>query len=219
MFWKRKIRPEDRKQWLYEAIAAYCEPKGFELVSSKNQFRKKTPLGFQTIILSLGVLPKSTLFEVHLGIRNDAIEKLAFQFTNSLALFQRDSMTLVSSIARLQNIPYQRFEIVKATDVDPAIENVITYMEQEGLGWLEKYQSLQTIHEALNSLPLSKTKLMSNQIYRCFRGLVAAKLTNQPNYAEIEKAYDAFLIDLYIPEYQLATFEKLKNYLRNFSAN
>ena len=106
MFWKKKIRPEERKEWLYEAMAVYCEPKGFKLIPSKNQFRKETTLGFQTIILSLGTHPKSTLFEVHLGIRNDTIERTAFQFTNGLTLFQRDSMTLVSSIARLQNIPY-----------------------------------------------------------------------------------------------------------------
>lgn len=219
MFFSNKIKPEERKNWLHQQLASYSEPKGFVLLPHKNQFRRRTALGFQTMVLSTSYFDQTTIFELHLGIRNEIIEKTAFQFTNGLPLFQRDSMTLVSAISKLEGNPYQRFDIVKKEDATRAIELTINQLENFGMEWLEKYQTVKAIEQLLNQLPLEKTKYMPNQIYRCFRGLVAAKLSNAENYQELALEYSDFLNWLRAPDYQQATFKKLKNFLAGHSAN
>ncbi|MEM6321896.1 MAG: hypothetical protein AAF960_29825 [Bacteroidota bacterium] len=219
MFFSKKISPTERNNWLYERLAKHCEPKGFNLLPNKHQFRRRTELGFQTLILSTSHYDDITIFELHLGIRNEVIEKMAFQFTNGLPLFQRDSMTLVTSMGKLQGLAFQRFDIKKEADAEGAMRQVALFQETVGWGWLEKHQGAKAIHGALNKLPLEKTILMSNQIYRCFRGLVAAKLTNQFNYAELELEYRDYLKWLRAPDYQLLIFDRLRRFLKDYSAN
>ncbi|MEN1786186.1 MAG: hypothetical protein AAGF77_13780 [Bacteroidota bacterium] len=219
MFFFKRIKPEDRRNWLYDGLASYCNTNGFTLLPHKNQFRKRTELGFQTIILSTSHYDKTTVFELHVGIRNQVIEKTAFQFTNGLPLFQRDSMSLVTAIGKLEGQPYQRYDIVKKEDAEKAVEKVTEQLERFGRNWLEQHQSMASIHQLLNQLPLVKTPYMPNQIYRCFRGLVAARLVNSNNYEMIEKEYNVFLQKLSAPDYQLSIWDRLKIFLNNNSAN
>lgn len=209
----------DRKRWLYDVMAAYCEPKGFHLIPSKNQFRKTTEIGFQTIILSISGNPAYSLFELHLGIRNHAIERMAYQFTNGSASLQQDSMSLVASTAKLQNLSFQRFKIESQTDVKGAMQTLFNFLDRKGLEWLDQHQTIDQIDQALNQLPLSKSNLMPNQIYRCYRGLIAAQFNNAPNYLELESAYTDYLQQLQVADYRLHTFYQLKYFLRSYSIN
>jgi len=219
MVFSKKYDPEERKIWLYQKMANFCEPKGFILLPTKHQFRKRTALGFQTLILSTSHYEDTTIFELHLGVRNELIEKMAFQFTNGLSLFQQDSMTLVASMGKLQGQLYQRYDIKNEADAVNAVSIIVEQLEDFGLGWLEKNQSIGAIHQSLNKLPLKKTNYMPNQVYRCFRGLVAAKLANASNYVELKTAYSAYISWLEAPDHQKIAFERLKHVLEGFSAN
>ncbi len=219
MFWRRKTNPDDRKQWLYDAVGAVCEPHGFVRIPALNQFRRETAAGFETVIVSLGVEPASTLFELHVGVRNESVEELAFGYTNGSPMFRRDSMTLVASAAKLQGLSYQRFEIADLSDVDAAMATMQPFLHDVGFPWLQAHGAVEAIDEALNERPLSKTRLMPNQVHRCFRGLAAARVMERADYDELERAYDAFVRSLHAPEHQLALFDGLKQHLRTFAWN
>lgn len=210
----RKTTPEDRKRWLYAAMSSVCEPRGFRLLAAQHQFRRPTRCGFQTVIVSLSPDPSSTLFEVHLGVRHDDVESLAFGHTGGLPLFRNDSMTLVASTAKLQDKSSERFEVVAQQDADAAVKTVVEFLEGEGWDWLDAHQQLEDIHRALNPRPLRRTRLLPNQIHRCFRGLAVAQLLDDPDYDELAAAYDDFLVQIHAPEYQRKRFRDFECRLR-----
>ncbi|MEM6292287.1 MAG: hypothetical protein AAGA54_13520 [Myxococcota bacterium] len=216
MFWtrKRKAKPQDRKRWLYDAVAAVCEREGFVRIPALNQFRRENASGFECIIVSLGVLPASTLFELHVGLRNESVEELAFQYTNGSPMFRRDSMTLVASAAKLQGLEHQRFEITELPDVEAAMTTMQPFLADVAFPWLCAHRTVEAISRALNEQPLEKTRLMPNQVHRCFRGLAAARVAENTDYDALEQAYDGFVRSLHAPEHQLALFEELKQHLR-----
>ncbi len=215
----KELTAEERKEAVYAALRPAAEREGFAFLPAKNQFRKTVPEGFQTLIVSLSPYQDLTLFELHLGIRNDSIENLAFQFTNGLPLFEPDSMTLVISAGKLRGKRFARHEIKTQTDAENAVRTELQSLEKEGYAWLKNHQTLTALDRVLNDEPLRPSPLMPNRFHRCLRGLVAAKLSGREDYRSTEKEYRVVLKELSAPPYKVENYERLADFLRDYSAN
>lgn len=207
------------EKYIYTRIGQFCEPLGFTYLPLRNQFRKTTDIGFQCVIISISPYPDAILLELHLGLRNNLIEDLAFQFTNGFSEFQKDSLTLVASFGKIQGKKYLRHEIKNKVDADSALKETLHFLEKKGFAWLKRHQDLKVIDHILNEEPTEKTLFMPNQVHRCLRGLVAAKMVNREGFSFLVKAYQTRLNSLYAPSHQQEAFDRLSLFLDDYSAN
>jgi len=207
------------KKRLVHGLASRLEDKDFVYTPQWEQFRKTTSGGFQSLILSISEYPDISLFELHLGIRLNAVENLAYPFTNGLMGFQANSMTLVTPLAKLHGHAFQRFELSPGEAVDKPMEEIGKQLENGGFSFMEKYHSLEEMEKLFNRHPHHPLPLVHNQINRCLRGLVLAKLINRTDFEKLASLYRERLQVLRAPDATIHKYDRLRSYLRTYAPN
>lgn len=203
-----------------EALAPLLQAKGYDWLPRLHQFRRSTEKGFTCVILSLSPFEDRAFAEMHLGVRIDDVENLAFPFTNGLPGFQPDSMTLVTPIAQLFGQRYERFELDPQEGPAHAIQCFEQQLEMQGLAFLEQHNDLSTLEQVFNESPGERLPLVHNQINRCFRGLVMAKLKQRPVLDELAAQYGQALSEqCFAPQATLDKFDRLYAFLKHYSMN
>ncbi|HKK79430.1 MAG TPA: hypothetical protein VJ933_07355 [Phaeodactylibacter sp.] len=205
---------------IVQALRPALQQRGYVWLPRLHQFRKSTKSGFSCLILSLSTYEEASLVEAHLGLRIDDVENLAFPFTNGLPGFQPESMSLVTPIAKLFGQRYQRLSLQGPADFQRATTTFTRQMEEEGFAFLEKYGRLETLDRLLNEQPNEPVPLLHNQINRCFRAIVTAKLTQRDDFPDLVTHYADFLAEeLYAPQPTLHKYERLRQFLLHYSMN
>jgi hypothetical protein len=205
---------------IVQALRPALKQRGYDWLPRLHQFRKSTISGFSCLILSLSVYEETSLVEAHLGVRIDDVENLAFPFTNGLPGFQPESMSLVTPIAKLFGQRYQRLSLQGPADLQRATTAFTQQMEEEGFAFLEKYGRLETLDRLLNEQPNEPVPLLHNQINRCFRAIVTAKLAQRDDFLDLAAHYAEFLTQkLYAPQPTLDKYERLRQFLLHYSMN
>lgn len=207
------------KKRLVHGLVSKLRGKDYVYTPQWEQFRKPTASGFQSLILSISSYPDVSIFELHLGVRLDAVENLAYPFTNGLMGFQANSMTLVSPLAKLHGRAFQRFEIAPTGDVDAPLAEIAGQLERGGLSFLEKYNRLEEMEQLFNRHPHHPLPLVHNQINRCLRGLVLARLANRTGFEKLASLYRNRLQVLRAPDATLHKYDRLRSYLRSYTPN
>jgi len=207
------------KKRLVEGLASKLQGKDYIYTPQWEQFRKPTASGFQCLIMSISDYPDVSIFELHLGVRLDAVENLAFPFTNGMLGFQANSMTLVSPLAKLHGHAFQRFELAPTGDVDEPLAEISGQLEQGGFSFLEKYNRLEEMEQLFNRHPHHPLPLVHNQINRCLRGLVLARLTGRTDFEKLATLYRDRLQVLRAPDTTLHKYDRMRSYLRSYTPN
>jgi len=202
-----------------EALQPFLEDLDFQWYAAGQQYRRETNLGFQCVITAFTHYDDLSLLEVHAGIRLDAVENLAFPFTNGLSGFRGDSMTLVTPIARLFGRRHQRYELATTKEADEAARDIISRLESEGLSFLDRYFNLSRMDALFNEEPEKLLPYIHNAANRCLRGITLARLARRDNFDQLVRAYRQQLRLQYATENTLARFDQLVNILRNYSEN
>jgi hypothetical protein len=209
-----------QEQQLAQALHPLMRSKGYDWLPRLHQFRKSTENGFTCLILSTTAYEKESLTEAHLGIRIDHVENLAFPFTNGLPGFQPDSMSLVTPMARLFEQRYQRLPLAGEKSVEEATSQLKGQLESKGFAFLQQYSQLSQLDELLNAQPEAPVPYLHNQINRCFRAIVTAKLLQRQDFAALTEHYASLLADsLYAPEATKAKYQRLRHFLLHYSMN
>lgn len=206
---------------IYDALYSFFLNEGFELLIEKKQFRKITPTGFINVIFSISEYEKDSdvWVEVHIGGRNHQIEQIAQQFLNvNLMDFRADANTVVISTGKYNDVKYFRYKIHDSDDLHEACASIRNFMNTTGLGFLKKVSQLSEINRLLNRTPTQPSKYLYNQIHRCFKGLIAAKLTENPRYLQLIETYRKY-VHQNGTETELQNYERLVAYLQYYSAN
>lgn len=206
---------------LYYALYDFFEAEGFRLLMDKKQFRKSTPAGFVNIIFSVSEYEKDTdaWVEVHIGCRNDQIEQIAQQFLNvNLVDFRADVNTLIISTGKYNDVKYFRYKIQNDDDLADTCDAIKEFMTYSGFSFLNSVIKLSDIDRILNSFPHKPSKYLYNQIHRCYKGLIAAKLNDSPRYQQLEDIYRDYL-GKFANETEFQNYERLTTYLKYYSNN
>lgn len=211
--------PENLKESIVTQLRPFFERKGFLHLPQWEQFRKPTPTGFQAVIISLADYDDLSLLEIHLGVRQDAVENLAYPFTNGLMGFRENSMTLVTPLAKLHGHAYQRFELKDMPDMSAPLEQITEQLLKGGFSFLSKYTRIEEMEQLYNRHPKHHLPLVHNQINRCLRGIVLARLNHRTDFDQMAGIYHQRLQELRAPEVTIQKFERLRDYLRTFSEN
>jgi|GEM_PF-1434317 len=216
---RSKSGPGSLKDSIVNELRPLFEQQGFLHLPKWEQFRKPTPTGFQAVIISLANYDDLSLLEIHLGVRQDPVENLAYPFTNGLMGFRESSMTLITPLAKLHGHAYQRFELKDASDMSAPLTQIQDQLEKGGLSFLKKYTRLEEMEQLYNRHPKHNLPLVHNQINRCLRGLVLAHLNHRKDFADLATIYRERLQELRAPEVTIQKFERLRDYLRAYSQN
>lgn len=209
-----------QEQGVVDALAQKLKKHGFDWLPRLHQFRRSSAHGFSCLILSSSPANTGSIIEAHVGLRMDDVENLAFPFTNGLPGFRPDSMTLVMPMARLYDQRFQRLNLKDEKDQEAAAQLFGAQLEEAGLPFIEAHSTLSALDQLFNETPDQPLPLVHNQINRCFRGIVLAKLTQQPDLDALVQAYKLALRDrLFAPDATITKFERLAGFLRHYSMN
>lgn len=206
---------------LYYALYDFFEAEGFRLLMDKKQFRKNTPAGFTNIIFSVSEYEKENdaWIEVHIGCRNDQVEQIAQQFLNAnLVDFRSDVNTIIISTGKYNDVNYFRYKIQNDEDLTDACESIKEFMQLSGFGFLASISHVGDIDRILNLMPQKSSKYLYNQVHRCFKGIVAAKLNNSPQFDRLIEIYRSYL-SKFGNDVERANYDRLVAYLKYYGNN
>jgi hypothetical protein len=203
---------------IYQKLEDFFFEEGFELLIDKKQFRKITHDNFQNAIFSISDSNGDIWIEVNFGVRNGQIEQFAQQFLNNRINFRADANTLVTNIGKFSGQKHFRFKIRDEYDLENVIAEIKDFFATKGFNFMENASNLNEIDRILNEDPTKPCLFLYNQIHRCFKGLVAAKLVNRRDFAELMDKYRDILIFSASDE-ELLNFERMIGFLLHYNAN
>ena len=203
---------------LIEEVSPFLIKYGFDLLFAPRQFRKIHSGGFCNVIVTVGnSLP--ALAELHVGIRLDLVEQLAYQFTTGLIEYGPHSTTLITSAGRIIGQPYHRFSLEHPSDINTVAEQVRQFMQTDGFAFLEKYQRVEALDELFNASPHESSPYLTNRLHRSLRGIILARLAYRSHWERLVTNYRAQLTLRGTPEAMMQNYDRLADYLRTFSVN
>lgn len=214
------MRTNTTETKLYRLLCHFFENQKYQLLAEKKQFRKLTANGFLNVVFSITeYAPNDAWVEVHFGSHNRHIEQIAQQFlTTNLLDFRQDANTLIVSLGKYNDVKYFRYKIQNEEDLQNTCELIAAFFEQTGFAFLTNLDSVAAIDKALNATYRQPCKFVYNQIHRCFKGIIAAKLNNSPQFTELAEVYQLYLRQ-HANAHEQAQFDKLLAYLWHYSAN
>jgi len=202
----------------YQQLEEFFQSYDFNLHLEYKQFRKATQNGFQNVIFSISETQKELWIEVNFGIRYEFIEQLVQQFLNNTRGKRASANTLVISFGKFQNLKYFRFKITEEDELYQVLEEIKNFFKNRGFKFLEEAACLQKIDDLLNDMPTKPCRYLYNQVHRCFKGIIAAKLTDNHSFTTITNIYRHFLLKNASDE-ELLNYERLVSFLHFYSPN
>ena len=202
----------------YQRLESFFQLYGFDLVLDQKQFRKATQNGFQNIIFSVSETQKEFWIEVNFGVRHEFMEQIAQQFLNNARGYRPSANTIIISIGKFQDLKYFRYKVTDEEELNKILEEVKSFFEETGFNFLDKTNNLISIDDILNDSPTKSCRLVYNQVHRCFKGLIAAKLTDNSNFATITNIYRHYLLKNGTDD-DLLNYERLISFLNHYNAN
>ena len=210
--------PKSLNQSLLGQLEGFFSVHNYVSVPLYQQFRKSHSGGFIATVISAGNAWPS-FAELHLGIRVDLVEQLAYQFTSGLAEYGPHSTTLITSAGRVLGQPYFRYSLERPSDIAATVEQMKQFMDSEGFGFLEKYQRIDALDNLFNDEPHEKSPYLTNQSNRSLRGIILAKLAQREDWPQLVIGYRAQLTLRGTPGPMMQRYDRLTDYLINFSVN
>ena len=192
---------------------------GFQYIDAYSQFRKTDKMGFKNVILSISKYEEEIWIEVTLGIRKDEVERITQPFLSNSIDFQNQATTISVSLGKLNQNPYFRYKAENEEDLEVCAEELIKFMTEEGMIFLEDKNSLQELDLTFNKVPKRPILYVHNQFHRFFKGIVLAKITHNPKYDELVELYYRSLIFQKANETIQANFKRLVAFLVHYSIN
>lgn len=163
-------------------------------------------------------LPKFWI-EFSIGVRIHTVENFANPYTLTLKDYYNQSLTILTSYGRMIDQQYFRFKISNEADLQSACQQMDIFLRQTALPFLQKYSSIYKLDKLLNNYPERPSKFIYNQSHRCIKGIVIAKLSNNPYFHTLAKAYKIVLERQSLGQELMPKYLKLLACLRAFSVN
>lgn len=203
---------------LYHQIDGWISQQTFEPIPPMNQFRRVVNNGFQIIVLSsAGTSPVEV--EVFLGVRIDLVEQLAYQFTAGLSGYGPYSTTLLVPARKVIQKEIGRYTLYQEGDIEETHRQFQALMTEYGFAFLDQFSGVSALDVLYNSEPSKKQEYLTNEFHRALRGIILAKLVDRPSWLDLTEIYQAKLEKRAVPEVQLAKYQQLVSFLKNYSFN
>jgi hypothetical protein len=204
---------------LYEALSPFLAALAFIPFPKLNQYRLIGNDGFQCVIYSWSHYDELSLLEIQVGIRIDAVESLIYPLSDGLSGFGPDSMTLVTPLSKLRGKRHQRYKIESEEDVRKAAKEIVEWLREDGLPFLDRYSQLEAMDELFNDQPEKLLPYIHSAANRCLRGITLAKLTGRDDFERLVRVYRQQLQLQRAANLTLARYDQLVDLLRQYLEN
>lgn len=204
---------------LYQNLGDFFAEYEYALLPEKKQFRKSTATGFENVIVAVSNYEDEIWIEINFGIRHEQIEQIAQQFLGNLVEFREDANTLVVSVGKYNDTKYFRYKVKSQEDLQFTCDEIRTFFLSRGFDFMHQYASLQSIYRLFNDEPTKPCKYIYNQMHRCFKGLVAARLCNSERFLRLGDTYRNALMRMGATPDELFSFERMLSFLLYLSVN
>lgn len=218
-FSEKPMNPQEFEINLYERLYGFFANHEFELIPGKKQFRRPLSNGFQNVILSPSYANKEYWLEVNLGVRLHEVEYFAQQFLDNRLSYREDANTVVVSIGKLTDNKYFRYKISDQEDMEIVGAALEGFMCERGFCFLKEISTLQAVDKLFNEVPSKPSKYVYNQVHRCFKGLIAAKLNHNPKFMCLMEEYFQYLDKISTKPTLLQKFDRMASYLLHYCPN
>ena len=115
--------------------------------------------------------------------------------------------------------PYQHYPVEDEKAAPDAVQQMCSFMEQQGFGFLKQYSNAQALDTLYNQHPERKSLYLPNLFHRALRGVTLAKLAQRLDWLDLVQIYRAALMARNTPPPLMAQYDQLAHYLRTFSVN
>jgi len=156
--------------------------------------------------------------DVHLYVSQKQIELILEKIVGK----RRHKMTLGQTVERIYKSPDGRkiingnltIWIRQDEDIEAAIESLGWYYMDIAKPYFEKYQTLQSIDHIINNPPFNHCPADVGGSFdnRCMKGLIVARLVNNPNYQKLLDIYDEAIKETMSTE-SIENYYKVREYL------
>lgn len=208
-----------QQKHIYDRLNPLFREHGYTFNPDKNQFVLPTRNGFRTALVSVSGDCREQTVDLRLGIRIDVIEELANQFMTELNADGAETTTLLTSYGRLNREPHKKFMIKNEPELEETCKRIGIFMHGKGFRFLEKFDRIRKLDALLNRKTEVPCPLLLNQINRCFKGTVMAKLTHRTDFNRLVKNYLGYLQKQWMPQEVITNYKKLVKFMRFYSIN
>ena len=206
---------------LQESFNPKFESLGFGLIAHPKymQYKKAFHGGFQSCIFTILERNKTFWIETNIGVRIDIVEKLANQFTLTLKDYHNESQTVMSTYGRIMGQPYFRFKVQTQEELDLAFEKIYAFLIEIAFDFMTDNSQVAAVDKLINRYPEKPSRFMFNESHRCIKGVIIARMADNPQLPTLIKAYHVVLQRHSLRDKMLPQYKKLVDYLSAFSVN
>lgn len=211
-----EIQPHERH--IYDKLDPVFRRKGYKRQAHKKQFILSTPNGFRCVQIALHRQEGQQLVDLRLGIRLNVIEELANQFLPAVQT-SAETTTILTSYGNLGLEPQPKLLLESEDDLHLLCRRIEGFMHSKGFRFLEHMDHLRKLDKLLNRKPQKNCPFLTNQYNRCFKGIVAARITHRADFNLLVKHYLRFLEREWAPHEFIDRYKRLVRFMRFYSIN
>ena len=210
------MKVQQVKKFIEERLIEKISSYGFKLKKSDGYFFvRKTKFGSQ--IIGGGVRNYDPEFHTScsVGIRFDEVEEIYSLIIGTSPRIALQSLTLGKAYSEYLNVNNFSFTIIKEEDVNKWVDEIVLFLDQFGFEFFDKYYSLADLDILFNNDIKHQMAggFRYDELNRACRGIIIAKLVNNPSYDEIIIKYRKIISEHSLKE----NFEKVITFLSEYS--
>ena len=208
------------QQKLLDSFGKMFEKEGFEQAAAEVPvFRKKFDGGFKSCFFSIVENEEQFWIECSLGIRIDAVEVLANQFTLSQKKYYPYTHTILTSYGKMKGNQYFRFKVQNEEELATVCMAIREFLNEMAFYFLENNTSVFKIDQLINETPETPSNYITNKSSRCIKGIILARFCQNPEFNKLVKTYFKVMKSDVFSHLMLKKYVRLVNHLRITSVN
>lgn len=211
------LKTKEVKELIATGLMEKFIQQGFVYKKTINQFEKMQAGNTSIFNILITAWSKHFSIDVRLYISQKKIEEI---YESSVG--KSHKITIGNTIERINASPDGRavvngdlvINLYFDDDVEAAVESLENYYNTIAKPYFEKYQDLKSIDDIINNPPFehSPAHVGLGLDERCMKGLIAARLVDNPNYEQLVSTYDE-AIKRTMNEESIENYYKVKEHL------
>lgn len=214
------LKVKDINEYVYAEFGNTIANDGFRYKKTSNEFSSKNGDVVYLFNILLTAWSSSYSITVRLWITHNKVEDIFEAIVGKW----RHRLTFSQTIERIYYSPDGRkiikgeglvILLVRNEDVNSLIETLKNYYNNIAKPYFDRFKTLDDFDDFINNPPFfeySPAYVGSNTDERCMKGLITAKLVNNPNYKQLVTIYDE-LINQTKSKESISNYKKVKAFL------
>lgn len=212
------LKAQEVKDRISAGLTLKLITEGYTYKKSTNEYKYNN--GDYTYFFRIEQVQWSDHYTINIDLRishkkiEDIVEKILGK--------QRHKFTIGAEIGRIKLSPDGRkiingglqFVLIFEGDIDAAIETLYEYYINIARPYFKKYSSLAALDDIINNEPFEHCPAHVGGMFyeRCLKGLIVAKLVDNPNYDELVAIYNEEIKETFNEEF-ITAYEQVRDYL------